>query len=85
MQMDEKEELKKELQQELQWVRYRQKMLDIMEEKLLIMKQLAEQVKQGNITEGEMEEINARLNGLAEQVRALDSESRRTEDGKILE
>lgn len=85
MQMDEKEELKKELQQELQWVKYRQKMLDIIDEKLLEMKQLAELVKQGNLTAGEVEELNARLNDLAAQVRALDSESRRTEDGKILE
>lgn len=85
MQMDEKEELKKELQQELQWVQYRQKMLDIMEEKLLQMKQLTEQAKQGNLTEREVKELNSRLNNLAAQVRALDSESRRTEDGEILE
>lgn len=85
MQMDEKEELKKELEHELQWVQYRQKMLDIMEEKLLQMKQLAELAKQGNLTAGEMEELNARLNDLAAQVRALDGESRRTEDEKILE
>ncbi|WP_243103915.1 hypothetical protein [Clostridium sp. JN-1] len=85
MQMDEKEELKQELQQELQWVQYRQKILDIMKEKLLQMKQLARKAKQANLTAGELEEINARLNNLATQVRALDVESRRTEDGKILE
>ena len=39
--MDEKEELKHELEQELQWVKYRQKMLDIIKEKLLQMKQIA--------------------------------------------
>jgi hypothetical protein len=39
--MDEKEELRQELQEELQWVQYRQKMLDIVEEKLLQMRQLA--------------------------------------------
>lgn len=85
MQMDEKEELKQELEQELKWVQYRQKMLDIMEEKLLQMKQLVEQAKQGNLTVEEMEELNARLNNLTAQVRALDGESRRTEEGKILE
>jgi hypothetical protein len=42
MKMDEKEKLKHELEQELQWVQYRKKMLDIIEEKLLQMKQLAE-------------------------------------------
>lgn len=83
--MDEKEELKQELEQELQWVKYRQKMLDIIEEKLLQMRYLVEQAKQGNLTAGELEELNARLNGLAAQVRALDSESRRTENEKMLE
>ena len=83
--MDEKEELKQELEQELQWVQYRTKMLDIMEEKLLQMRQLSEQAKQGNLTKGELEALNVRLNDLAMQVRAIDSESRRIEDGKILE
>ena len=83
--MDEKEELKQELEQELQWIQYRQKMLDIIEEKLLEMRQLAERAKQENLTTGEIEAINARLNDLALQVKALDSESRRIEDGRILE
>lgn len=69
--MDEKEKLKKELQQELQWVQYRQKILDIMEEKLLQMKQLSEQAKQGNFTERELNELNTTLNDLAVQVIAL--------------
>lgn len=43
--MNEREELKQELEQELLWVQYRQKILDIIEEKLLQMKQLAEQVR----------------------------------------
>ena len=83
--MNEKEELKQELEQELQWVKYRQQMLDIMEDKLLQMRQLAEQTKQGNLTEREMEEINMKLNNLATQVKALDGESTRTLHGKILE
>ncbi|AWK53047.1 hypothetical protein DIC82_07830 [Clostridium beijerinckii] len=83
--MDEREELKQELEQEIKWIKYRQKMLDIMENKLLQMRQLAEQVKQGNFTAGEIEVINVRLNNLAAQVKALDGESRRIEDGKILE
>ena len=83
--MDEKEELMKELEQELQLVQYRMKMLDIMEEKLLQMRQIAEKAKQENLTPGEIEVLNSRLNDLAEQVRALDGESRTTEDEKILE
>lgn len=60
-------------------------MLDIMEEKLIQMKQIAEQVKEGNLSPTELDVLNDRLNNLVEQVRALDSESRKTEDGKILE
>lgn len=83
--MEEKEELKLELEQELQWVQYLQKMLDIMEEKLLQMREVVEQSKKDNLTVVELEELNTRLNLLAVQVRALDSESRKMEDGKILE
>lgn len=83
--MDEKEELKIELERELRWMRYRQKMLDIIEEKLLQMKQIAEQAKEDNLRPIELENLNDRLNNLAEQVRALDSESRKIKDGKILE
>ena len=83
--MNEKQELVKALEQELQWVQYRQKMLDMIEENLLQMKQLAEQAKKDNLTSGELEELNAKLNDLAAQVRALEGESRRTENGKILE
>ena len=83
--MNEKEELKKELEQELQLVQYRMKMLDIIEEKLLQMRQLAEKAKQGNLTPVEIEVLNFRLKDLEKQVRALDGESRTTEDGKILE
>lgn len=49
------------------------------------MKQLAEQAKQGNLTEGELEELNVKLNNLLTQVRALDGESRKIEDERILE
>jgi hypothetical protein len=83
--MNEKEELKKELEQELQLVQYRINMLDIIEKKLLQMRQLAEKARQENLTSGEIEVLNSRLNDLRKQVRALDGESRKTEDGKILE
>jgi len=83
--MDEREELKQELEQELRWVQYRQKMLDIMEEKLFKMREIAGKIKAGNLTKGEIEALNSKLNNLEAQVKAIDSESRRTEDGKILE
>jgi len=83
--LDEREELKLKLEQELQWVQYRQKMLDIIDDKLIQMRELAEQAKQGNLAIGELESLNNRLNNLAAQVRAIDSESRKIEDGKILQ
>lgn len=83
MPMDEKEELKKELQQELQWVKYRQEMLGIIEDKLLQMKELAEHAKQDNPSEDEIAALNAKLNNLAAQVNALDGESRRINYGTI--
>ena len=82
--MDEKE-VKKELELELQWVQYRQKMLDIIEDKLLEMRIIAEEARQDDFTTGKFEELNAKLNNLAAQVRALDGESRGKEDRKILE
>lgn len=76
--MEEREEKRKqELLQELQWVKYRQEVLDNMEESLLQMKQLAENAKQGNYTEKELEEINVKLKDLARRVSELDSESRK--------
>ena len=79
MLIDEKEELRQELQEELQWVKCRQKMLDIMDEKLLQMQQLAEQAQECSLASEEREILNVRLNDLTEQVEALDSESQRTE------
>lgn len=83
--MDEKEEVKQELKQELQWVQYRMKMLEIMDEKLLQMKQIAEKAKEENLSSIELKALNDRLSCLAEQVRALDSESRKMKDKKIFE
>lgn len=48
------------------------------------MRELAEQVKQGTLTVGELESINTKINNLVAQVRVIDSESRKTEDEKIL-
>ncbi len=83
--MDEREELKQELKDELQWLKYRIRMLDIIEEKLLEMRKIAYQVKNEKYATGEIEAVNVKLTNLVAQVKALDSESRRTEEGKILE
>lgn len=59
-------------------------MLDIMEKKLLKMRKIAEQAKQDNIDEKYLKVLNDKINDLAAQVRALDGESRKAEDEKIL-
>jgi hypothetical protein len=74
--MDEREELKQELKSELQWVKYRIRMLDIIEEKLMQMRKMAEVAKEGDLSADEVESINAEINNLVEQARALDEESR---------
>ena len=83
--MNERDELKQELQQELKWVKYRLQMLDLIQHKLLEMKEIGESVKQGNISSEELKILNAKFNSLDMQVKALDGESRTTEEGKILE
>ena len=82
--MDEREELKQELKSELQWVKYRIRMLNIIEEKLVQMRKMGEVAREENISVDKVEAINAEINNLEEQVRALDSESRRREDGKSI-
>lgn len=67
--MNEKEELRVELEQKLEWVRYRQSMLDIIEDKLGDMKWLAEQAAAEDITAEEREAVNAKLNYMASQIR----------------
>ena len=70
---------KEELKQELQWVKYRIRMLDIIEEKLVQMRNMAEVAKEGNLSVDEVESINVKINNLAEQARALDEENRKFE------
>jgi hypothetical protein len=77
MVMNQKEQLRQELEEELQWVKYRQQMLYIMEKKLLKMRKIAEQAKQDNIDEKYLKVLNDKINDLAAQVRALDEESRK--------
>lgn len=77
--MDEREELKQKLKSELQWVKYRIRILDIIEEKLVQMRNMTEVAKEGNLSEYEIKDISTEINNLAEQVRALDEESRKFE------
>lgn len=71
--MDDKEKLN----QELQWVKYRMHILDIMEKKLLLMRDIAQEAKIPGYNEAEIEELNRKINNLAGQVKALDDESKK--------
>ncbi|WP_143327664.1 hypothetical protein [Clostridium sp. USBA 49] len=70
--MDEKEELI----QELQRVKYRIQILDMIEERLLIMRQLAEVVRDNKLNENKIREINQRIEKLVNEINSLDEESR---------
>ena len=84
-QMEDKEELNKQLQLEMKWQQERQKLLNIKEVKLLQMREIAEQGKQVVVTQQQLRNLNHRLDILASQVSALDSDMKRTKDGKKLE
>jgi len=84
-QMDKKEVLNKQLQQEMKWEQERLKLLNIKEVKLLQMREIAEQGKQAVVTQQQLRNLNHRLDILAAQVSAIDSDMRRTKDGKKLE
>lgn len=63
------------LQEELEWVKYRIKMLDIMERKLFEMKCISENA-QNNISLEEREQLNKKIKLLESQVNGIDEESR---------
>lgn len=84
-QMDKKEELHKQLQQEIKWAKEKQILLNLKEVKLLQMREIAEQGKQAVVTPLQLRNLNHRLDKLAAQVSAIDSDSRRTRDGRNLE
>lgn len=70
----EKEEILQQLQVELEWVKYRIRMLDIMNIKLRNMKAIAERASI-NISLEERMELNKSIKYLEAQVNALDEES----------
>lgn len=64
------------IEDELAWVKYRISMLDIIERKLIQMRETAEKAKDENLSKDELEKVNEELSNLALQVNALDEESR---------
>lgn len=83
--MNENQELKQKLQEELNWVKYRHNMLGIIEVKLLQMREIAEQAKEEILSDVEIEVLNARINNLVAQVNALYEESKYIENEVIVE
>jgi hypothetical protein len=71
----EKEEELQKLKEELEWVKYRIKMLDIMERKLFEMRKIAESA-QNNISVEEREQLNKKIKSLQSQINGVDGESR---------
>lgn len=69
--MNEKEILK----EELEWVKYRIKMLDIIEKKLVEMKILAENAKNNYLSDEEKNNINYKIQLLYTEIKSLDEES----------
>jgi len=81
-----KAEQKKQTEQEMLWLQNRQKMMNIKETKLLQMREIAQQAMQVNsLSPQDLAKVNDRISSLAQQVSAIDADSSRTKDGKVLE
>lgn len=69
------DQARNQLIQQLKKVNFRLEILDMIEDKLLKMKRLAQRVVDEDLTEKEIGEINKQVQGLVEQVKLLDSEA----------
>ena len=72
--MTEQDGAKKQLIEQLQKVNMRLQILDMIENKLLKMKELAQRVVEEDLTEKEIEDINKQVQELVTKVDLLDSE-----------
>ena len=68
------EDVKKQLEKQLEKVNRRLEILDMIEEKLLCMKVLTQRVIDEDLTDEEILEINMEVNNLGEQVSLLDKQ-----------
>ena len=73
--MTEQAYVKKELEAQLEKVKQRLQILDMIEERLLQMRELVQKVVDEDLTEEELQKINQQVKYMEEQVRLLDSES----------
>lgn len=73
--MTNQEQVKREMEQQVEKVIYRIKILNRIEEKLFEMRALAQKVVDGDLTDEETESINQRVKNLEQQVKLLNDES----------
>ena len=73
--MIEQDQVKEQLQEQLEKVKQRLQILDMIEEKLHQMKTLAQRVIDEDLTDVEIQEINHEAKNLGEQVKLLDREA----------
>lgn len=73
--MTEHDQARNQLIEQLKKVNFRLEILDMIEDKLLKMKILAQRVVDEDLTEGEIQEINKQVQELGQQVKLLDSEA----------
>ena len=73
--MTEQNRARKKLIEQLKNVNFRLEILDMIEDKLLKMKRLAQRVVDEDLTEEEIGNINKQVQDLVEQVKLLDSEA----------
>lgn len=72
--MTEQDQAKKQLREQLEKVNMRLQILDMIENKLLQMRELAQRVVEEDLTEKEIEEINKQVQELVAELELLDSE-----------
>ncbi len=72
--MTEQDQVRKQIEEQLKKVNMRLQILDMIENKLLKMKELAQRVVEEDLTEKETQDINKRVQELVVEVELLDSE-----------
>ncbi len=73
--MTEQDQVRIQMQDQLKKVNFRLEILDMIEDKLLKMKSLAQRVVDEDLTEKEIGNINKQVQELGQQVKLLDSEA----------
>lgn len=73
--MTQQDRTKKQMEDQLKKVNFRLETLDMIEDKLLRMKRLAQRVVDEVLTEKEVGDINNQVQELGDQVKLLDSEA----------